>query len=138
MIGGSPEDRRRAQKLVFNALWVGLLAGLVVLRVFLGSGSEAAPADVEASLLALSGLVPLVVSIVVRWLVLPRFTDAAKALPVFIIGIGTAEACGVFGIFFGGPWSDHLLGLGLLGIVQYAPFLLDRLFRQPSEFRRDG
>lgn len=75
----------------------------------------------------LVGLVPLFVSIVVRWLVLPRYTDGARAFVVFIAGLALAEAAGILGIFLGGPYRDDLFLLGALGILQFVPLYAKRL-----------
>lgn len=138
MNGSSQGDaaRRRVRKLLFTVLWLAILGGLVVIYFFLGQRGGAQ--DAGGSLIGLVGLGPLLVSIVIRWLVLPRYMDAARALPLFIVGLATAEACGILGIFLGGPWRDHFFALGLLGVVQYAPFLLPKLFRAPAESFRSG
>lgn len=75
----------------------------------------------------LVGLVPLFVSIVVRWLVLPRYTDGARAFVVFIAGLALAEVAGILGIFLGGPYRDDLFLLGALGIAQFVPLYTKRL-----------
>lgn len=124
--------------LIWSVIWFAILSGLVLINAFLGQpkpGSATAP---DQSLTGLVGLAPLVVSIVVRWLVLVRFTDPQKALPVFIVGLAMAEACGFLGIFLGGPYREHLFILGVLGVVQYAPFLMPRLFQPAgSGFRQE-
>ncbi len=107
-------------------LWVAVLAALVILYVFLGRGPLPPPSRSDL-VVNLAGFVPLFVSIVVRWLVLPRFTNLTTAFPMFIVGIALAEACGIMGIFLGGPYRDALWVLGLLGIGQYVPLFAHRL-----------
>lgn len=70
----------------------------------------------------LTGLAPLFVSIIIRWLVLPRYHDLRRAFPMFIVGLALAEACGLLGVFLGGPYHDDLFVLGVLGMAQYMPF----------------
>lgn len=119
-------QRGRAQLKLWWIIWAALLAGLCVLwwnfgfLKLLGNEPHANP------LIDLVGLVPLFVSIVIRWLVLPRGTEMARAFVMFIVGVGLAEACGVLGIFLGGPYRDDLFLLGVLGIAQYAPFFARR------------
>ncbi len=133
----SPEVQLRTYKLIFTVIWFAILGGLVMIQLFLGQSKPGQPAEPNESLTGLVGLAPLMVSIVVRWLVLPRFTVPQQALPVFILGLTMAEICGFLGVFLGGPYRDHLFILGLLGIVQFAPFLMPRLFQPPgSGFRR--
>jgi hypothetical protein len=71
--------------------------------------------------------VPLFVSIVIRWLVLPRYDNLKSAFPIFIIGLALAESCGILGIFIGGPFRDDLFVLGVLGVVQFVPLFARRL-----------
>ena len=70
----------------------------------------------------------LFVSIVIRWLVLPRATEPNRAIVLFVVGLALAEGCGFLGIFLGGPYRDSLFVLGLLGIIQYAPFYAKKLY----------
>lgn len=119
-------QRARAQLKIWWIIWAALLAGLCVIwwnfgfLKLLGNEPHANP------LVDLAGLVPLFVSIVIRWLVLPRGTEMARAFVMFIVGLALAEACGLLGIFLGGPYRDDLFLLGALGIAQYAPFFAKR------------
>ncbi len=121
MIPGPDAQRIRAQLLVWWIIWVSILVGLMVVYAFLGRG-PVKPAAVGDLLVNLSGVVPLFVSIVIRWLVLPRFTDIKLAFPMFVTGLALAEGCGILGIFLGGPYREDLFILGVLGIAQFMPF----------------
>lgn len=113
-------------------VWVGILLGL--LAIYFVIGRKPLPANMPPAQ-AVTGLVafaPLFVSVVIRWLVLPKHTNAMKALPLFVAGLALAEACGILGIFLGGPYRDDFALLGALGVVQYLPFLLRRLFEAPA------
>jgi hypothetical protein len=105
---------------------VGLLGGQpggVILVYFVVIGDRALPpVSREHPLQGLIGFVPLFVSIVIRWLVLPRATDPNRAFILFIGGVALAEACGLLGMFAGGPYRDSLFVLGVLGVTQYVPF----------------
>lgn len=119
----SPETQRnRAKLIVWWILWGAILSGLVMIYVFLGRGRPV-PQNLtpEQMFTGLIGLVPMVVSVVVRWLVLPRISDMNRALAVFVFGLAMAEACGILGIFFGGPYRDDLFVLGVFGILQFVP-----------------
>lgn len=111
---------------VWWGVWTSALALLCVMWWQFGffklTGHEPSPNP----FVDLVGLVPLFVGIVVRWLVLPRYTDAAKAFPMFVVGVSLGEACGILGIFRGGPYADDLFLLGVLGIVQFMPFFTRR------------
>jgi hypothetical protein len=122
---GPDAQRTRTQLMIWWIVWASLLTGLCLIYFFLGRGQPlpkvAQPAQGNP-LAGLTGLVPLFVSIIIRWLVLPRLTGIRRALPMFIIGIALAESCGLLGIFLGGVYKDDLFLLGVLGVVQYAPF----------------
>lgn len=128
MMPGYDDRQIKARLLIWWIVWTSILAGLVLIYLFLAQGKPLPPASAENPLQGLVGLVPLFVSIVLRWLVLPRSTDPNRAFVLFIVGLSLAEACGLLGIFLGGPYRDSLFVLGVLGVVQYVPFYAKRLF----------
>jgi hypothetical protein len=114
-------QRARAHLKIWWIVWAAVLITLVA--VYLGAWffklqGGGATKNPFANLV---GFVPLFVSIVIRWLVLPRSNSLSGAFPMFVVGLALAESCGVLGIFWGGPYRDALFFLGVLGIVQYAP-----------------
>lgn len=115
--------------LIWWILWGAILGGLVLLYLFLGRGPVEPVTETGDLLFNLVGLVPLFVSIVIRWLVLPRFTDLKRAFPLFIAGLALAEGCGVLGIFLGGPFRDDLFVLGVLGVLQFVPVSMVKIQR---------
>ncbi|HVT74039.1 MAG TPA: hypothetical protein VHD61_12965 [Lacunisphaera sp.] len=123
-------DRTRVLLLAWWIIWAGILAGLVAIYLVLGRGPKPAAAPGQ-SLSGLVGLGPLFLSVITRWLVLPRFRDPIRALPVFIAGLAMAEACGILGILLGGPYRDDLFLLGVLGVLQFAPLFARRMFEAP-------
>ena len=136
MLRGPDAQRNQARLLVWWVLWGSILAGLVVLYLVLVRGKPL-PANLPDStaLTGLAGVVPLFVSIIIRWLVLPRYTEMARALALFIVGMALAEGCGIIGMFFGGPYRDELFVLGVLGVAQYMPFFArNYLEPKPREF----
>ena len=60
--------------------------------------------------------------------VLPRMSDPQRGFVLFIVGLALAEACGILGIFLGGPYRDSLFALGMLGIGQWVPFFAKKLY----------
>jgi len=122
--------------MVWWILWGSLLVSLCLIYFILGRG-RLPPASQQAGqvLTGLIGLVPLFVSIVIRWLALPRCHDLPRAFPLYILGLALAEACGMLGIFRGGAYRDDLFLLGVLGIVQYVPFFAKGLLEpKPQGF----
>ena len=128
MMPGYDDRKIKARLLVWWVIWASVLSGLVLVYLLLVQGKPLPPASRENPFQGLVGLVPLFVSIVVRWLVLPRATDPNRAFVLFILGAALAEACGLLGIFLGGPYRDSLFVLGVLGVTQYVPFYAKKLF----------
>jgi hypothetical protein len=129
MMPGYDDQKIKARLLVWWIIWGSILAGLVLIYLFFAQGRPL-PANIPAqeSLTGLIGLVPLFITIVIRWLVLPRATEPNRAIVLFVVGLALAEGCGFLGIFLGGPYRDSLFVLGLLGIIQYAPFYAKKLY----------
>lgn len=127
----SESELLRGRLLVWWIIWASLLFGVGAIYYALGRG----PAQPAASnpFYNLIGLVPLFVSIVVRWLVLPRYRDGQRAFVVFVIGCALAEGCAILGIFLGGPYRDDLFVLGVLGLAQFVPFYARRLYEPKPE-----
>ena len=128
MMPGYDDRKIKARLLLWWIIWAATLSGLVMIYLLLAQGRPLPPASAENSLQGLIGFVPLFVSIVLRWLVLPRLTEPARAFVFFIAGVALAEACGLLGIFLGGPYRDSLFVLGVLGVTQYVPFYARKLF----------
>ena len=130
----APTDQRdRPPLTVWWLVWGGLLTGLVLIYAGLGRGPVRLPPAGAHPLAGLVGFLPLFISIVIRWLVLPRMTSLARAFPLFIAGLALAEACGLLGIFLGGVYRDQLFLLGVLGIVQYLPFFARQYLLSKAE-----
>jgi FtsH-binding integral membrane protein len=127
----SPSDLPlRAQLLMWWVIWFGILSSL------LGFHFVMPPIDTGlAPTVAFVGLVPLTVSAVIRWVVLPKVTDLRVGLVLFLVGLGSAEACGLLGKFTGGENAESLLLLGLLGVVQFMPTFAARQFGPKGELR---
>jgi len=66
-------------------------------------------------------LIPLAASTAIRWLVLPRFEEGAKAFTFFIVGLALAEACGLVAFILVPGQRDTYFTLALLGLAQFAP-----------------
>ena len=118
----------RATPKIWWLIWVFLLIELLVTYAKFGRGPLPPVVPGANPFANLIGFVPLFVSIIIRWLMLPRSSTPERALVMFIIGLALAGACGTLGIFLGGPYRDSLFVLGVLGITQYAPFYAKKLF----------
>jgi hypothetical protein len=122
----------KAPLLVWWIIWAAILTGLCLIYFVLGRRSLPADLPPEQALTGLVGLGPLFVSVILRWLVFPRMTEARPALAWFIVGLALAEACGILGIFLGGPYRDDLFVLGVLGVAQWVPLFARRIGAAPA------
>ncbi|MBI2813604.1 MAG: hypothetical protein HYX71_04920 [Opitutae bacterium] len=113
---------------VWWIIWVFLLVDLLGIYAVLGQGPLLPAPSGGNPLTNLVGFVPLFISIIIRWLVLPRSAEPMRAFVLFVVGIALAESCGLLGIFLGGPYRDSLFVLGVLGVTQYVPFYAKKLF----------
>ncbi len=128
----SPESKNRQMLLVWWIAWAAILTGLLVIYFVLGRGPVKPVAEKDL-LKHLVGLIPLFVSIVIRWLVLPRFDSLQRAFPIYIVGLALAEGCGLLGIFLGGPFRDDLFVLGVLGVTQFVPIFARQLTKPKGQ-----
>lgn len=127
-----PMDRRSAPPInVWWIIWTALLVSLCATTWALGQirpGSSAPNANPFVNLI---GLVPLFISIIIRWLVVPRAKQLAQVFALFVVGLALAEGSGILGAALGGPYRDELFVLGALGIAQFMPFFA-RSLAQPK------
>jgi hypothetical protein len=140
----SPQDTSpstaKPPAFVFWVVWTGLFAGLGVIYAALREtgGPGSLPPDLPA-LAGFAGLVPLLLSAVVRWLLLPRCDEAAKAFPLFVVGAAMGEGCALLGLMLGGEHRDALFLLGLIGVGQFFPLFTRRYYAPvEADFRPRG
>ena len=133
MFNGPEAQRLKAQILIWWIIWAAVLAGLIAIYFLLGRDSQIPDGKENHSLVGLVGFVPVFVSIVIRWLVLPRARGLSRALPMFIVGLALAEAGGLLGVFMGGAYRDDLFLLGVFGVFQYMPIFARRIAEPKPE-----
>ncbi len=106
-------------------MWAALLGGVFVMYVV--TGTATAPSD-ETSPVWMVGLIPFCVSVVVRWMVLPRFERPEQAFPWFVIALATGEMTCMTGMFAFPAHKVELLALGFLAMLQLAPYFASRYY----------
>jgi hypothetical protein len=132
---GPAAQRLKTQLMAWWIIWAGIFTSLIAIYALLGRGPLPPVVPGANPFANLAGLVPLFVSIVIRWLVMPRATEPQGALVMFIIGLALAEACGLLGIFLGGPYREDLFVLGVLGVAQFVPLNVRRFYEpKPQGF----
>jgi hypothetical protein len=126
----------RAPLLVWWIIWAANLSGLVIVYTLLGGQLAVEPgSDPFARFFC---LVPFGLSCVLRWAVMPGQRNRAKALVIFILGLATAEGCGLMGILLAGGFNRHeFFALGVVGILQWMPTFARR-FEQPAADKAHG
>jgi len=118
----NPQPLPPQPKFVLWLLWFAITFGLVMIYSF------AAPKGGEgAKALQYLPMVPLAISVFIRWVLLPRQKSVATAMPVFIIGLAMAEGCGILGMFLVPQLKETYLVLALLGLFQFAPLWAGKL-----------
>jgi len=76
---------------------------------------------------------PVLISGVLRWTVLPAMRDAVKALPFFVVGIAMAETTCFLGIFIFPSHQTPLFIACVLGIFQFIPVYYGSYFGPSDE-----
>lgn len=103
--------------------------GLCQIYYFLGNAAPAHPVHNPTSpFVAALGLLPVAASILVRWVILPRISEARQAFPIFILGIALAEASCFIGLFVFPAYKEAFFAFSLLGIAQFVPVFASRYF----------
>lgn len=136
----SDKPNQLSSILVFWLIWVATLKGLTFLQALFGGGTGLG--DNHGLLVAfqVGGLLAAALSLVVRFLVIPRLQETAHKLPAMIIGLAFAEAVGIIGIVVV-PTNQEavrlfLLSLSIICIVVSAPiYVLKR--KSSSPFHMD-
>ncbi len=122
------DNRAKQQLIVWWTVWAAFQTGIFVIYFFLTNNHATLPAPTSGSPFWLIGFVPLVISVLLRWLVLPLMPNAQAALTVFILGIAFAESCCFLGLFIFPPFRVELFLMSVFGILQFIPLFANRYF----------
>jgi hypothetical protein len=127
------QQQVRAQMTVWWVLWAAFQAGIVMVYHTLSSATPQPPqTGLGGSSAWFAAIVPLAISAMIRWLVLPGVRIAQTALVLFIVGIAMAESTSFLGLFIFPAHSQDLFVLSVLGIFQFVPFFARRYFPNDS------
>jgi hypothetical protein len=124
------QQEAKAQMTVWWVLWGAFQVGIVIIFHSLSVTIQQSQTQLVSSSAWLAGFAPLMVSIVIRWLVLPRIENAQSALTVFIVGIATAESTCFLGLYIFPVHKQELFIASVLGIFQFIPYFAGRYFPQ--------
>ncbi len=114
----TPPPTAAQQKIVMWVLWAAFVIGVCVQYHFLHSKS---PPVADESALWLTGALPVLAAVIIRWNGLPRMKSSTQALPLMIVGIALAESAAFIGIFVFPAHQLELFIAAFLGVTQHAP-----------------
>jgi len=130
-MNSSSSDQEKQQLIVWLVLWAAFQGGIFTIYHFV-AGPAPAQSSVLEPTLWLVGIAPFLVSVIIRFLVMPRLKSIAFALPCFIVGVGLAEFSCFLGIFFFPSHQRDLFILSAIGIFQFIPFYAPRYFKSEA------
>lgn len=116
--------------LIWWAVWAAILSGVVIIYSVAGQGKAPARDAFEGPLRAIP-LVPVIVAALIRWLVLPRFTEGRRAFPIFVAGLALAEGSGILGMFLLPSLRTEFCVLGVMGVAQFVPVFIEKYKNSP-------
>jgi hypothetical protein len=120
------------QLMIWWAVWIALLSGVGILSFISGEFSRTGGTE-AVSPIAIAAFAAFGVSVLIRWAVLPRLHKPQPAFVMFVAGLTLAEAVAILGMFVVPENKPELVGLGILGMLQFAPFFAARYFQPPKE-----
>ncbi len=129
-------NEARMRLLKWWVLWIAFQTGIVMIYYFLSKPIGAPIGEFPEELLPprpdspfwLAGVVPVAISCVIRWIVLPTIRNGDAALILFLVGLGMAEATCFLGLFLFPIHQQELFILSFLGIFQFMPFFARRYY----------
>ncbi len=121
----TPAQRR----LVIWVLWSAFLVGCCLQYLLLHSKQ---PPVADGSKLWLLALVPIFISVLIRWNMIPRITHPQTALVALVIGVALAEGAMFVGIFVFSAHQWEIFLAAILGIAQHAPAYAGRLSEEAT------
>ena len=123
------------KKLVLWCIWLGFLGALICYGIFLRKEN---PAEMEIDGMVLAGfLIPLLVSLAVRFFVLPKHRDPQQVMTYFLVGIGSAEFVAFIGLFVFPYFQDSGLILAILALLPFCPAFI-RMDAQTNDQGQGG
>jgi len=121
----------RQHQIVLWVLWFAFLNGIVMFRIFLAKPLPPGAAPQPDAFPWAISLLPVLLSVAVRWALLPRAQFVQQGLVYMVLGLAFAEASSFLGIFLTPSHLDLICGASFLGAFQFAPLWARRFF--PAE-----
>ena len=102
------------------------MSGIFMMYTFLHAPADSPRLQTAEPFPWLVALVPVGLSIVIRWAVLPRAKVVQQALVFMIVGISFAESTMFLGLFIFATHQQELFIASALGIFQFMPIYAAR------------
>lgn len=103
--------------------WAGTFVVAVVLFLVAAPARQPAASDAKDAMRQLLPLLPLVLSVIVRWLALPFALNRRAGFVVFVVGLALAAASVVLAAL---GLGRSFLPAGMLAVLQFVPLFLLR------------
>ncbi|MEP2775626.1 MAG: hypothetical protein ABJQ29_03345 [Luteolibacter sp.] len=120
-----PENKQNAPKvIVFWIIWFAIFNGLFILQFFAAGGIPTGEnvGDAPLVFVAVAGALAFV-SMLIRFIVIPKLDTTEKLLPAMIIGLAMAEAVGIIGMFvIGKEFPETRMALFVASVSAVAAF----------------
>lgn len=112
-----------AANLVLWGIWAWIMAAMPFYKFLLGGGKQVDSFDRPVDLFVVGMfVVPLAISVAIRWLLIPRLQSWRLILAPFIVGIALAESLVFYGKFLFPEFESVFFYAGLAGVGQFIPF----------------
>ena len=107
-------------------IWFAILAGFLVIQFMIGGGLPSGEDKGEAPMgIVAVALGAVLISLVIRFFMLPRKSAPERQFPLMVVGLALAESCGLFGMFLvpdDYPQTKLILFMAaVVGIFLHAP-----------------
>jgi CDP-diglyceride synthetase len=120
-------DTGKPNVTVFWILWFALFNGLLIFMFMLGGGLPEGENQGKApTLLIATAALLAVISVAIRFLVIPKTKGLEQLLPLMLVGMAFAEGVGIIGIFVVAKELPEtrlaLFVTSVSAMLAYAPF----------------
>lgn len=106
--------------------WVSSIVAAAVLFLMLEPARQSTASEAQDFMRQFLPLLPLVLSVIVRWSALPFALNRRAGFVVFVVGLLLAGATAVLAAVAGGGLGRQFFSAGMLAILQFVPLFLSR------------
>jgi hypothetical protein len=116
-----PSNDRRLIPVMW-VVWAALMSALPFYKFFLGGGDRVDKMNRTIDLFVFGlFVVPIVISVAIRWVVIPKLPNIRLIFTVFIVGMSIAESLVFYGKFLVPEYESVFFYAGVLAMAQFIP-----------------